>query len=374
MNFEKFAPNVELNNIQGTMNMRNKRGVQIFSEICSGKDVSKYGKEVDDVLAYMKNIGGKAVNGDPKAQAEINAIKEVLIETPLVKRLNIFSYIGDYQAVPYNTELKYKAMQLQGKKANIQANSGSFPFPTQTWRTGTISTITISGGTAVDYREVAAGNVDNIGMMTEQVITDMFNQMFYNVVTAMYNAVKTIAVAGGLTAFSENAGLNQVAVDDALKLIRRWGSTTIAGDYSVITQLEAFTGFQTTAGTVQFSEAIMEEIRKTGLLKSYRGTPIVEIPNTYNVSKINATGGIGGTSAFYETYLPEGLLFVTPKIATGSPLQVGIKGGLTSMSGQDLATKQIITRYDMEFGSTVIDSLVPTLGLLSDSNFDVNKA
>lgn len=374
MNFEKFTPNVEVNNIQGTINMRNKRGVQIFSEICSGKDVSKYGKEVDSVLAYMKNLGEKAVNGDTKAQAEVNAIKEVLIETPLVKRLNIFSYIGDYQAVPYNTELKYKVMQLQGKKAGLQANSGSFAYPTQTWRTGTINTVTITGGTAVDYREVASGNVDNIGIMTEQVITDMFNQMFYNVVTTMYNSISAIALAGGLTAFSENAGISQVAVDDAIKLVRRYGSVTLSGDYSVITQLEAFTGFQTTANTVQFSEAIMEEIRKTGLLKSYRGAPIVEIPNTYNVTRINPTGGIGGESAYFDTYLPEGLLFVNPKISTGSPLQVGIKGGLTSMQGQDLNTKQIVTRYDLEFGAVVLDSLVPTLGLVSDSNFAVDKS
>ena len=350
-NKDNFVPSAEINSIQKNIKPKNE-GVEIFSAVCNGKDLTKYGNKVDQVMSYVKNLGEKAAAGDTKAMAEVNAIREIQIQTPLIKRLNLFSYMGDYQNVPYDTELRYKAYQLQGKKSGEQASGGSFAFPTQTWREGTFSTKTITGGTAVDYREFASGNVDNIGIMNEQVVTDMMNQMFYDVVFNMYNSISDIATAGGITAFSEAAGLNQAVVDDAIRLIRRWGNVTISGDYSVISQLEAFTGFTTSAApTLQFSEAVMEEIRKTGLLKAYRGSSIVEIPNTYNLTRILANGGIAGGADYYDTYLPEGLMFLTPKGGMPtSPLQVGVKGGVTSMTGNDVNLKLEVQRFDIEFG------------------------
>lgn len=375
MNFDKFVPSAEINSIQKNINVKNE-GVEIFSAICNGKDITKYGKKVDQVMAYVKNLGEKALAGDTKAMAEVNAIREVQIQSPLLKRLNVFNYVGDYQNVGFNEEIRFKIYELQGKKSGFQANSGSFPFPTHVWREGTMSTKTITGGLAVDYREVASGNTDAIAVANEQVITDMLNQMFYDVVVTMYNSISAIALAGGLTVFSEAAGINQAVVDDAIKLIRRWGSVSISGDYSVVSQMESFAGFNTTGvpATLQFSEAVMEEIRKTGLLKTYRGANIVEIPNSYNLTRINATGGIGGLAPFYDTVLPEGLLFLNPKTSFSSPLQVATKGGVTSMAGQDINLKLNVQRFDMEFGSTVIPEYVPMLGLISDSNFVVNKA
>ncbi len=345
MQFENFVPSVEINSLQKNINTKNE-GVEIFSAICSGKDLSKYGEKVDKVMAYVKHLGEKAVSGDLKAQAEINAIREVQIQAPLLQRINLFSYMGDFQSVGYNEELRFKVYQLQGKKAGEQANSGSFAFPTQTWREGSLSTKTITGGMAVDYREMASGNTDAIAVANEQVITDMLNQMFYDVVFNLYSSISAIALAGGITNFSEAAGINRVAVDNAIRRARRWGQVTISGDYSVISQMEAFAGFTTVANpaTVQFSEAVMEEIRKTGLLKNYHGTSIVEIPNTYNLSKLNAAGN------FFETYLPEGLLFFIPKTSMVSPLQCGIKGGVTSLSGVDVNLRLNVTRYDLEFG------------------------
>jgi hypothetical protein len=374
MQFEKFVPSAEINSIQKNIKVKNE-GVEIFSAICAGKDLTKYGDKVDKVMAYMKDLGKKAEAGNTKAQAEINAIREIQIQAPLVKRLNIFTYIGDYQSVGYNEELRYKVYQLQGKMAGKQASGGSFAFPTQTWREESLSTKTITGGMAIDYREYASGNVDSLGVMQEQVVTDMFNQMFYDVVYNMYNSVKTIAAAGGLTVSSEAAGINKTVVDDALKLIRRWGRPTIFGDYSVISQMEDFARFNTNSGgtTFQLSEAVMEEIRQTGLLKNYRGTPVVEIPNAYNLTKIEEDAGIGGSSDYFGTMLPEGLLFITPKTNFSSPLQVGIKGGITSLSGVDLNLGINAQRFDIEFGSTVIKEYVPMLGLISDENFSVDK-
>ena len=93
MDFKNFIASAEINSMAKNINVRNE-GVEIFSAICSGKDISKYGDKVDKVFAYVKNLGEKAVAGDSKAMAEINAIREIQIQAPLLKRLNIFYIYG----------------------------------------------------------------------------------------------------------------------------------------------------------------------------------------------------------------------------------------------------------------------------------------
>jgi len=181
-------------------------------------------------------------------------------------------------------------------------------------------------------------------------VTSLMNQMFYNVITNMYNSINAIALAGGIAAYIENAGITAASVNDVIRLIRRWGAVTLMGDYSSIVQLNTMAGFQQNAvPTVQFSEAVMEEIRRTGLLSSINGATIAEIPNVYNTTRINQTAGINN-QPYFETLLPEGLLFAMPRTNFTSPLQVGVKGGVTSLEGVDLATATKITRYDIEFG------------------------
>lgn len=370
MKFQNLQVNTqqaEINSALSNAEIKKTTGVEIFSSIMQGKDVSKHGKNVDMVLAYMKNLGEKALNGDSKAQIEANTIRTILIQTPLLQRLNLFKFMGNVTTVGMNEELRYRVHQLQGKKSGIQANSGSFPFPTQTWRTEVMKTKTATGGIAVDYRELASLDMDAMNYANEQVITDMMNQMFYDIMFSLYSEVKN---ASGLKNFSEAAGITKVSVDNMVKKGRRYGNVTLMGDYSVVSQLHDFVGFKndtaSNATTVQFSEAVMEEIRKTGLIKTYNGTAVVEIPNAYNETKLNVAGD------FFDTYLPEGLLFGLPTGQT-SPLQIGLKSGIRTMTGQDIDTGLNVQRFDMEWGSEVIKELIPRLGLVSDSNYKVDK-
>jgi hypothetical protein len=361
IDFEKIQPNVELNSLQKSVNTKTE-GVEIFSAMCAGKDLAKYGNKVDKVMTYIKARGQAAVNGDIKAQAELNAIRTEMIEAPLLKRLNIFDFMGEKISVGFNEEVKFKVYKLEGKMSGEQAINGSFPFPSYTWSTRTMETGNITGGVIVDHREFASGNTDAIQVANEQVITDMLNKVFYKVQTDLYNGIKNAPIQN----FTEASGITKASVDAALKIARRFGSPTITGDYSVISQLEDFTGFTTTTNTKQFSEAVMEEVRKTGLLRSYRGTPVVEIPNAFNVTKLNTAG------TFYDTYLPEGLLYFLISGAL-SPLKIGFKGGLQSMTGQDIALRADVTRYDLEVGTAFINEYAPMAGLVSDTNYSVVK-
>jgi hypothetical protein len=367
IDFEKIQANAELNSLQKSVNTKTE-GVEIFSAMCAGKDLTKYGNKVDKVNTYMKTKGQAAVNGDVKAQAELNAIRTEMIEAPLVKRLNIFDFMGEKINVGLDEVVKYKVYNLEGKMSGDQAINGSFPFASYTWSTRTMDTGNITGGVVIDHREFAAGNTDAIQVANEQVITDMMNKVFYKVQNALYTGIKGATIKN----FSEASGLTKAAVDAALKIAKRFGAVNIMGDYSVVSQLEDFTGFTVAAATetlpktAQFSEAVMEEIRKTGLLRNYRGSAVTEIPNAFNLTKLNTAG------TFYDTYLPEGLLYFLVSGAL-SPLKIGFKGGLQSMAGQDINLRADVIRYDMEVGTAFIKEYAPMAGLVSDSAYSVVK-
>lgn len=366
IDFSNIQPNAELNSLQKFVNTKT-RGVEIFSAMCAGKDVSKYGNDVDKVNTYMKAKGAAAVNGDVKAKAELNAITTEMIEAPLMKRLNILDFMGEKINVGYDEVVKYKVYNIEGKMSNWQAVNGTFPFATYTYTTRTMDTSNITGGILIDHREFMSGNCDAIETLKEQTITDMMNKVFYKVQMDLYNALKTANGNGEIVNFEESAGVTKTAVDAVLKKAKRFGNVTVTGDYSVVSQMEDLAGFKVDiSGGVRFSEAVMEEIRKTGLLKMYKGTPIVEIPNSFNVTKLTADG------KFYDTYLPEGLLYFLVS-GYNSPLKIGFKGGLQSMAGQDINLRADVIRYDLEMGDAVIPEYIPYIGLVSDTNFSVEK-
>lgn len=366
IDFERVQPNAELNSLQKSVNTKT-RGVEIFSAMCAGKDVSKYGTDVDKVNTYMKAKGSAAVNGDPKAQAELNAITTEMIEAPLMKRLNILDFMGEKINVGYDEVIKYKVMNIEGKMSNWQAVNGTFPFATYGHSTRTMDTGNITGGVLIDHREFMSGNCDAIQALNEQTITDMMNKVFYKVQMDLYSAIKEAKGNGKIVNFEESDGIIKTSVDSVLKKAKRFGNVTLTGDYSVVSQMEDLAGFKVDAsGGVRFSEAVMEEIRKTGLLKMYKGTPIVEIPNSYNMTKLAEDG------KFYDTYLPEGLLYALVS-GLNSPLKIGFKGGLQSMAGQDISLRADVIRYDLEMGTAVIPEYIPYIGLVSDTNFSVEK-
>ena len=134
-----------------------------------------------------------------------------------------------------------------------------------------------------------------------------------------------------------------------LKSMRRYGKVNIAGDYSVVSQFNDFAGFkQFSADEIRYANNIVaEEIRQTGLVSMYNGAFVTELPNAINWTQLNKDG------TDYDLYMPQGLLFF-----------------LTTMTGDDIVTRQHLTRFDMEFGAGVAEGMEDQIGLISDTNFD----
>jgi hypothetical protein len=360
------AQQVELNNtvnskVRSTEGKRNE-DIEIFSKIVYGKDTSKYGDKVDSLMDKVKRVSSAALNGDDKAKAEINSIVTVTLQQPLMQRLNVANVLGNATTVGYQDKLEYTYYQMQASDlARIQASSGAFTFPTVKKRTSTVDTQTASAGLVIDYRELASGATDGLAMASDQILTSITNQVVLAHITALRNGIKNAT-----TLKNYAGGITKTNVDAVLKKARRFGNVSITGDFNAVEKLNGFTGFNINSANpneVRFPEAIMEEVSKTGLLSSYGKSAVLEMPNAYDLTQLNTAGD------FYKTYLPTSDLWFIPQ-GQLTPLQMVTRGGLTSMTANDINTKSEVTRWDVEFGNVVLPEYIPFVGYIYDSALD----
>lgn len=158
--------------------------------------------------------------------------------------------------------------------------------------------------------------------------------------------------------------MTKTGVDGVIANVRRFGKPTVSGDYALISQFNGFAGYTGVTPTVNgISEAVMKEIHDTGLMGVYNGSVLSEIPNPYDLTTLNKAGDN------FDTILPAGLGYVIP---TGgqSPVHTVTRGGLTSFSGNEVTTGQLITRYDLEVGALVASGREYMIGMLHDTNLD----
>lgn len=363
MNTNMFEMNTANNRKDSDFLMNNKLNknsevVEIFSAIVQGNDTSKYGKKTDVTMDYIKKLGKKAMVGDPVSKAELNTIQRYVLEPHLQNLIQLFSFMGTFKDIKYDEQPMVTTYRHESVRSNFQAAHGDVPFAVTNWTEYPISTQNISSGYAVDYREVASGNLDKVSEGMDQVKIDMMNKAMCYVVFTLYDRIKN---ATGVKYFAETEGITKEAVEDILTKVRRFGKPAIMGDYSVASQLNS-DAFDIRTGLV--SETALEEIRKTGLLSFYNGSAVIELPNQYNLTQLNEDG------TNFKTYLPEGLLFFVPQ-GQKAPLQIFRRGGITSMTGQDVVSGTEITRFDMEIAADLAKGREYEIGLLSDSNYEM---
>lgn len=339
--------------------------VEVFSALTAGNKPNVNDQVLDKSVETITEISSKAAAGDPVAQSEINTIIRYSIEPKLLESLKLFDFMGTYRRIGYHEAPVVKTYKYESIDSRFQASSGDVPFGAYSFSEYPIATQTISGGFSVDYRELQSGNFEGtVAEGMNQVKIDMQNKAVYYAISKLYEGLRN---ATGVKHFAESAGITRAGVDAMLKTMRRYGRVNICGDYSVVSQFNDFAGFKTFGDqTLGFgSDAVAEEIRKTGLINYYNGAYVTELPNAINWTKLNAEG------TDYDLYMPQGLLFFIPKGTSVSPLQIFLRGGMTSMTGDDIVTRQHMTRFDMEIGADIARGMEDQIGLIADTNYEV---
>ena len=333
--------------------------VEIFSAMASGKDLAPYGKKADAAAKYITELNNKASMGDVTAKSELNTIRRFAMEPILMQEIKLLGIFGNYKNVGYNESPEVEIPVYANVDAKIQAAGQDVKFPVSRKERKAVATTVVSGGHAVDYRKAALGNMQDENELMEQVRIDIRNKASKYVFDTVCNAIKN---ATGVKYFFEGAGLTKTGLDKVITDVRRWGRPTFTGDYALVSQVNAFAGYQgTTPAVTGISEKIMNEIQSTGLLGMYNGAVISEMPNPYDVATLNEAGDN------FATLLPAGIGFVLPA-GVQSPIHTITRGGLTSCHGLDVTTGMEMTRFDLEVGALVAPGQEYKIGVVADTN------
>lgn len=338
--------------------------VEVFSAMVNGEEIGKFGKKADLAANYIKDLGKKASLGDQMAVSELNEIRKFVIQPKLLQEIKLLGLFGSYKSLGWGDTAYLEKISYENVRADIQAEgqdvSTGFIRKTKT----PLAPIVVSGGHKVNYREVALGDMTTENTLIGEVHKEIRNKATLYVIETVFKAIEE---ATGVKYFYEAAGLAKTNVDALLTKIRRYGKPNVNGDYAVLAQILPWVGYAGTVGAntiTGISQKILDEIADTGIVGSYNGAILSEIPNGYNFNKLTKDG------ENYETLLPAGLAFVTPTAPAGgvAPVQTFSIGGLTSFSGNSVSTGEIMTRYDMSIAAGV--AATDAIGIIHDTNLD----
>lgn len=358
--FELNNERKDANFVSGKVNGKSPV-VEIFSAMVNGKELSPYGKKADIAAKYIMDLNSKAATGDATSISELNEIRRFVMQPVLLQEIKLLSIFGNYQNIGYNESCEVEIPTYANVRADEQALGQDVTFPVIRKKRYPIATTTISGGYAVDYRKAALGDMTDENEMQEQVRIQIRNKAAKYVVETVYNAIKN---ATGVKYFFEGAGLTKTGVDGVLAKVRRFGKPTVTGDYALISQFNGFAGYEGVTPAINgISRTIMDEIHQTGLMGMYNGAILSELPNPYDLTKLNVDGDN------FDTMLPAGLGFVIPA-GGSSPIYTVTRGGLTSFSGNDVTSGNVLSRFDLEVGCLLAPGREYEVGLLHDQNLD----
>ena len=356
----------ELNNIRKDSDMFNGKFnktspiVEVFSAMVNGEDLSRFGAAVaDKSVKYIKELGVRADNGDPFAVSELNTLRRFAVETPILQEIKMLSIFGTYTNVGYDETIEREVYKHVGERSREQAANGDVVFPSIVKERYTVPTFTVSGGYEVDYRRVALGDMSKENEGMAQVRTDIRNRAVLGIMKRVFDAIKN---ADGVKYTCEDAGLTKTNVDAVLTNMRRFGKPTVIGDYALLSQFIPWAGYVGTinANTITgISEKVMNELAANGGLSMYNGAILSELPNPYNLLTLNEDG------SNFETMMPTGVGLVIPT-GTQSPIATWTRGGLTSLTGNDVKTGKVISRYDLECAVDIAEPY--KIGLICDTN------
>lgn len=332
--------------------------VEVFSAMTQGKEIGSI-KGADKCQKAISELCSKASSGDFSAISEINAIKRMVIEPELLKEIKMLGFFGKYTPLGYGETIEVEVPKFEGEKSRPQANNGDVVFAGISTEKYSVPTYTVSGGYAVDYRKMAMGDMSLENENMAQVRIDIRNKAARYCIDKLYTSVKN---ATGVKFTAEDGGIAKTDLDNIVKGIRRFGKTTITGDYSMVSQIPAF-GIYTSGSFNAIDDKALEEIRKTGMLGDYNGSIVTEIPNDFDTSAIFDNSG----TKYFKTVAPNNLLFVIP---TGfkSPVKTWTRGGLTTLTAPDVTTGKCLTRFDLEVACDLAKGREYEIGIIKDTN------
>ena len=279
-----------------------------------------------------------------------------------MQEIKLLGLFGSYKPLGWNETAELETIKHENVRSDIQAEGQDVSTAFTRKEKKPLAPVTVSAGHKANYRELALGDMPTENALKGEITKEMRNKAALYVIETVFKAVEE---AKGVKYFYQHAGLEKTSVDELLTKIRRYGKPNVHADYAMLAQFIPWIGYAGTIGAntvTGVSQKLLDEIADNGVVGSYNGAVLSEIANGYNFNKLTADG------SNYETLLPAGLGFVTPAAPIGgvAPVQTFSIGGITSMSGNSVATGDVLTRYDLKIACGVADP--SAIGIINDTN------
>lgn len=361
MDFE--LNNIRRDSVYDTKQIKKSSPVsEVFSAWVTNEDFSKVApKQVEICKSYIKDLGSKAMNGDSMAVAELNTLRRIAIEEETLKEITLLGNVfGPAYNLGFDETIEREVYKHTGEKSREQALGGDVVFPVITKDRYPVPTFSISAGYAVDYRRISLGDMTLEKRGIEEVKTDMVNRAKKHILNAVVKAVKD---AKGVKYVAESAGLTKAVVDKIINDMRPFGRLSLIGDYALVSQMNSFAGYTAQVGSTNvlgLSEKILDQIQNTGVIAAYNGVVVTEMENPYDTTTVNADGE-------FDTLLPRGIAFLLPN-GVKSPVATWTRGNITTLTGNDVKTGQVVTRFDLEMAVDVAKGMEYMIGMIIDTN------
>ena len=331
--------------------------VATYSALVKGESVDgiKDSKGIavgDACVNHIKELNARAESGDLTAISELNAIRAFVVNPDVLESVKLFGFFGGYEQLGQDETVERKIIK-QSVNTRGQALNGDVPFSFNYADKYTVPTTSLAAGYEVDYRKAQFGDMSAENILIENIKTDMLNKAaayaFDTVISAITNAnVKNFA-----------SGVTRANVQGVLNKARPFGKVSLLGDTSAVIKLSDIATYSDGQATpyLNISQEAMEEIRKNAYISSIMGASVVGLDNAYDLSKLNAAG------TWFEKLVSDRYIFAVPT-GINSPIQLWTRGGLTSMTGTDVTTGKLLTRYDLEVAADVAKGEEYKIGII----------
>ena len=331
--------------------------VETFAALVNGESVenikdSKGAKVGDKCVEKIKELNARAESNDLSAISELNTIRTYVVNPILLEELKLLGFFGGYENVGYGETIERKIIK-QSVSTRGQALNGDVPFSFNYADKYNVPSTSLAAGYEVDYRKAQFGDMSAENILIENIKTDMRNK------AASFAFDKVVGSISNATIKNYVSGVTRANVQSVINKARPFGKVTLVGDTSAVIKLNDIATYSDGAGTpyLNISQEAMNEIKNDGYISSIMGALVYGIDNAYDLSKPNAAG------TWFDKVMSDRYIFVIPTGVT-SPIQLWTRGGLTSMTGTDITTGRLLTRYDLEVAADVAKGEEYKIGLI----------
>lgn len=275
-------------------------------------DVNK--SALEDILKTVGLSKDDSVQRILSKREEIFAIVTEALDEILPKDLqNILGQFAEVKQFARDADVNFRVNAIGKRRARLSIKKGARGGIYRAARLDNaylgLETYTQTVGLLITIEDLLTGRV-TFGELYQNILLGFEEKVYQEVIVALRSA-KTLAKA---THVFTNAGFDIGQIDQAIRVAKAYGNNVvILGFRSYLEQISNIVDFTDANPTIPTDD--LADIRAQGIVRLYKGVPVVELPNFILEDGATATWAFG-----------EGDLFILGSDV--KPVKIALKGNM----------------------------------------------